>query len=78
MSTLTPSSWTSSVEWPTQVTVASPRPSRSARPSLATMGKLAFRGANVVENTRETKNCIRVKKLAGGAPGSTLANPPIR
>src|SRR5436309_12764534 len=52
--TLTPSSWTRSVEWPTHVNVSAPGLDRMALKSLATTGRLAARGWNFAGQTRET------------------------
>ena len=73
----TPSSWTRSVEWPTHVTVASARFSRSALPSLATRGRSADLGiTDVVEldwwqNRTErglTFTCVPAQHFSGRTP----------
>ncbi len=43
--------------------------------SLAVDGKVALRGVNVDDQTRETKNVKRVQPPAGSYDGLTLANP---
>jgi hypothetical protein len=68
---LTPSSWISSVAWPTQVMVGSAPLARSAAPSLATRGSSTVRGEKVAAQIRVAKNRVRVQK--GGRVKSGLA-----
>ena len=60
--TLTPSSWTRSVAWPTHVTVGPPGFARRAFRSGAASGKFAVFGEKVVDHTREAKKDQRVQK----------------
>src|SRR5262245_28271824 len=58
---LTPLSWTSSVEWPTHVTVGAVALARSARPSFGATGNAA-RAENVDLKSRGMTNVQRVQR----------------
>ena len=75
VSTLTPSSWISSVAWPTQVTVGSAPLARSAAPSLGMRGKVTVRGLTVLAQMRRAKNAVRVQKGGRAKSGLALAKP---
>src|SRR5260370_39510597 len=76
--TLTPSSWTSSVAWPTQVTVSAPAGPRIVARSLAMTARLAVRGENVEAQTRPAKKVGRGHAPAGACAGFRLWQPPSR
>src|SRR3989442_9004280 len=68
--TFTPSSWTSSVECPTHVTVAAPRLSRSRAPSLTTIGSDTRLRSNDVRHSHAAL-CFEPKKHTGSTVGRT-------
>ena len=73
--TLTPSSWKSSVAWPTHVTVGSPRFARRALPSLVTRGSVIVRGETIEAQMRLAKNAVRVQNAGRANAGLVLAKP---
>src|SRR5262245_30024976 len=76
--TLTPSSWTRSVAWPTHVTTGLPGFARRRSRSGSASGKLARLGVKVVDQMRPVKKDHRVQKPGRAQSGLRLAKPRSR